>query len=934
MQELVKTHQEELLRLAWLLTGNRSESSRLVRRVFLQFFGSGVEGDSRTALFGVLACCYLSGAVTFGDELELDDLTREERLTLVYGALAGISLSELNQMVAFTGVPLSTEAGDLERRTGVGVQQLLVAGMEYPRVDLWPAIAADLAEKRRDLHKRRLTTAGTFALCCFAVVLIGLAASYRNGASSDASTQSVIPTPRMASVEEVLEANRFEPPTPTPFVPAGPAAEVASLMVVQLSHPAHEENSFQTSFALLDPATQMISDTGILLNGDPWQGLQISPDGGTLILTVLERVDEAASYRLLALDSATFELRWQQQLDPIAFENGRNPIRVSTALTSSNVFLVTWHDEHLDRIAIRSFDLETGNPDQMLELDVESKPVDEGSTWFDVSLDTSPDVSRLFVSLTYWEYTVTRNSVAERVTYSISLPKLELVGHLVHDEATLSTNWRGFVSQQGSSILHGYLSPTRDLPEAGYQFLDLDTGRHSTIPLPSEQPDPERQNYLIHVPSNDGRRVYLIGARTGEVFVVNLVEQRLERRFSIDTGAFSVLVGSGTGQFLFDAGAVLSMDGSRLYLIAAGRSWMQQGDTSYQSGIWTIDLSSWTIVDFLPVRGALQGLYPAGDDCGMVARRWFYEHRLDQLQQSELIYIRTGCDPATEQLFDTAELDEDGYWQLRSLSELYRQQYGRSPTINGNAPQDIENYTVLPRFEVAVAGSVASGVAAGFEIRVLHPTTGEVLNQTGGGVRFDARSSLFARLRSTDGQSQIVMLANTEPGIWWGSVKPPADGGWVIDVVVFTPDGRRSIIPEVGMMAVGPTFVGSDGNRYLLSMTTSPRSPVVDEEITFRLRLVNAETGERLPAGVDFDLPQPVLEGNPIEALPETVSLSLDVHGRYRVVNLERVSRSTWEGTVTVDQPGIVGSMVNIQIRHAPRISLPGPDLHIEGGEP
>lgn len=130
MQDLVKTHQGELLRLAWLLTGSAQETEALVRQVFLHAIRSNVEAIDRDALLGMLARGYLAQPDPTGDE---SDLTRKERLTLVYGLLAGVSLCELNRMVASTGTPLSTERPSICRHRAIRIRSLGTLHITYKR---------------------------------------------------------------------------------------------------------------------------------------------------------------------------------------------------------------------------------------------------------------------------------------------------------------------------------------------------------------------------------------------------------------------------------------------------------------------------------------------------------------------------------------------------------------------------------------------------------------------------------------------------------------------------------------------------------------------------------------------------------------------------------------------------------------------------------
>lgn len=925
MQEMVRTHQEELLRLAWLLTGSRQGTTALVRRVFLQLFGSAAEADSRDALLGQLACCYLSGTLTIGDDLELACLTREERLTLVYGSLAGVPLAELNQMVSSTGVPLSTEAGDLEQRTGIGVQEVLVAGMEYPRVDLWPAISAEMEEERRYRRKRRLTTAGTFAMCCFAVVLIGLAASYRNGASLEDLTQTVIPTPRMASVDEVLAANHYEPPTPTPFVPAASPGSVPAGVLSQetIWHDGAPTENVLSFLPLVDTDAQ---GDAAKFAGSVWTGPLLSPDGSLIVTTLSQREETQITFQVVALESATLTERWRNLVGPFPIdpETGRSTTRTTVTLSLDRAYVARWDDEFSEEIALLSFDLESGKPQESTVLPAERS----ANEWLDVRMHLAPDGSRLFVTQIVRSQFGGQN-YPEISTHAFRLPQLTFGETIPHPDEARETSWRGLTVEPGRYILHGVRGVSQEQMEPGYQFLDLESGTLTEIPISVYRYRQGNPYYMLTIPDNSGRRVYLIGQETGQVAVINLIEQRLEYQFTIDTGRYFGQFGTGAGQYAFGSHHVLSFDGTTLYIRAVGPDLMRHGDTEYSTGIWKIDLHSWTIVDFLQLPGDVREMIGTSDGADLIVSTWFYEQ--PGISPAELRTLRVATGDGLEVV---DRIDRPSATQLTSLASLYRSQYGQSPVVNSVMPEDVENFTTMPAYESTLGGSPASGVPSSIVVRVLHPMTGEPMQATGGGIRFDFRSQIIARVRAESGTSRLVALSGIEPGVYRGGLILPEDGRWTVDLIIDSPTGQRTIALHTGEISIGPTFAGSDGNSYLLRLSTVPETLVVDEEAVIRLRMVNADTGQRLPAGVDFNVDQPVLNGAPIDELPDEMRVTVNYLQGNKVVTLTQISRSTWEGVATFSAAEIVGTVINIQVRGAARITTPGPDLRIVSGEP
>jgi hypothetical protein len=955
-EDVVRANQAEVLLLAYLLTGSGDGARVLARDAFLRTFrelpSNDPETDWRSEILGRLCGCYLQARYSAAEPQAnsptmLDRLSRPERLALVFGEVSGVGLPGLNRLLARDGIPVTVDMDVLRQRVrqSLGLSgsetlrsALLGATLDRPRADLWPLVETMLAEDRRQRQRSHRTRAALAAAALLLVALVTTAVMLADAMMNASGGAPPVDAPTaIPAASDMLFADLHEPATPTPEPPAPPVGDVTSSLYTSIHRNAEENGVSRTEFVVVDTHNQQLLDIGTPVAGGVWQGVRVSPDGGTLAVLHSEWTETGVIHRVSALDSSTFAERWQVEVGSFERDAGTGRLPVNVGLVAGTEHLYVWfiRNESPFPVEMRTLDLATGKTGQRQEFDLsDNQEQDElAQQGAHMVVHVAPDGSRLVVIAETWDMSMA-SGARSLCVIELQLPELETVGPeacVDQQESEVRFFWGELAMSVHANVLHGHalLGETRP---AIYQFLDLDSNELSAIDLPFERHANRGDIHLARMLSNDGRLVYLIDTESGEVAIVNLVEQRLERHFRIDTGEFGSRFGTETEQLIFGSAHSLTHDGETLYLSARSNRNAVQGDAQHTTGVWTIDLYSWTLVDFISVRGQVFDIQSIPGSSDIVVRNWFYEDAGDQQSRSELIRIAREDGRHSTGDFPANMLERNNEWSLLSLSSLYRSQHGRTPSVDGVQPADIDNYTTLPRFEATLSEDAVSGVSTTVEVRVVHPVSGDVLAMTGGGVRFNPDSTVMAHLHRRDEPGRIVMLSSSEPGIYRGGVTLPSDGSWSIDVIVIEPDGRQVVSANAGFGAVAPALAGSDGQIYRFSLSTSPENPMLDEEVTLTLRIVNAETGQRLPSGVDFDVPQPALDGKTIAEMPERVDVSVAIPGdprRYRLVWLDNVGRGRYEGTVDDLYAGTWRATIRLQIPGARRIETPGGTIEV-----
>jgi hypothetical protein len=216
-------------------------------------------------------------------------------------------------------------------------------------------------------------------------------------------------------------------------------------------------------------------------------------------------------------------------------------------------------------------------------------------------------------------------------------------------------------------------------------FFDLANGTVQpslALPFSGSPGDPPPFEQSV---SHDGRQLYVLAPTLGQLAIVDLTTRRLERIVSLGNAVPGTPTASDArsplarlwdglrGLVVEEAAAKtgllpdmqVSPDGRWLYAIdIAG-----QGEAAHTAGILVIDTATWTIIKHWQSEQEPGALSLGADG------RYLYVQLLPAAGQDGSI-VRV-LDTATGQTVFETPLS---IWQLNSLADLYREDYGRSPT--------------------------------------------------------------------------------------------------------------------------------------------------------------------------------------------------------------------------------------------------------------
>ncbi|HLT21744.1 MAG TPA: hypothetical protein VKZ96_19975, partial [Thermomicrobiales bacterium] len=816
--ELVADFQRDLARVAFALTGDPGQSAALVRDAFIAVLTGPAddEADPNTwaRLLVALGRGYLAGAdiaplpdVASAEGLSIAErerlllrgalllLARPMRAALVLRDLGGLNAHDAALLTGIEPVefePLLDRSRERIREgaggpAGESSQRLLsTLALDAPRLDLWPDIRPVVEEHaaRRRARNRRiaaatlvLTLAGALAVTIwFAGGLSALGGSDAEPtAPSDAALiPDSLPTrpPRPAAT-----------PTPTPT-----AVELIDAVLpgeLQLVGYLFDEESRGTGEQVtfnFDPDAEQpfveapVSDVTILYT---------SPDGRWTVLQRsrqqappdAERPEDAPPLPVLSVARDGVELDWEFEVPFTSYHDSWD-----SAVLGDRLY-VAYAPQRAPTIVV--LELETGAVIESLSLDLPLiLPVPEPGEW-------SPSVQvRLFpfagadVSQLHAVVATNRQDAAIREHVSRSIfrihldePRAELLdfrdfesgaaGEPVPEEFAYSPFWEGRVLPDGSGLYQSWWGGNS--PQTRVIFLDFTTGDVETVSTEFILPraESERSSFgFTTTASNDGRRLIIISNDSGEVAIVDLIGRRIERTFPLDLG--------GVAGWQVQARSVhLSHDGRWMYLLDATAQWRynptpQPPETN---PVWVVDLATWRLTHRIDVPGYVQSLHPDPDGDALRVLTQVANVREPQQWRFQLMTYATDDYALRESLPLSDLVEQNASFQLISASESYRQSYGHTPTVEGVAPGDVEEYTTLPRARVVTERElVPVGVTAPVELEFLDPASGEALIGPDPWVRFDPVRSRMLIFEQPGAKSLISVTADIAPGQLSGTV--------------------------------------------------------------------------------------------------------------------------------------------------------------------
>lgn len=594
------------------------------------------------------------------------------------------------------------------------------------------------------------------------------------------------------------------------------------------------------------PATQEVRTLldGVEMQGEPL----VSQDGRQVLVSGWEVAGNTVTSAVYSFDSATMAFQWRAALvsEPIGRDGQRTFTNV--ALAGDRVYAASQRWLGDGPIALVALDRATGAQAGSWTLDVGD--LGSNAPW----LYASPDGTDLYALFDLWNGSGP-NPVQAGVGYvHYALPDMREVARQVPlPEENLAYGWGGIPVNDGRVLASVGFFGQGQPPQV--RFFDLAAGQ--SLP-PLRLPFESASGLIQHAVSPDGTRLYLFDPTGGDLAIVDLESRTVVEHVVVDLSVargdggslLGRLWGAVRGAFVQEAAAKvyingsmqISPDGSRLYAVGV------EGDVigGEPTGVLVIDTRTWQVVerwltDAHPVQVIL-----GGDG------RYLYVQTVswggDGVNEFRVVDTATGQDDLT------VDLPTGMAW---SLAELYRDTWGRAPVVAGIDGRKIAQAPAgeavpFARLEVAVSiDSVVAGDPVTVEARFLDPTTGAVVRDGQSGVRFTPPDHVQATFSRGAGREKEVtaVLTQAQYGIYRGAALLPAAGTWSLDVTVRTsgePLRRAGIAAAVVVQAA---LAGSDGNRYVLQITTDPTSPAANQPFTIRAAFVDVATGKPLTKG-------------------------------------------------------------------------------------
>ena len=682
---------------------------------------------------------------------------------------------------------------------------------------------------------------------------------------------------------------------------------------------AYDQRTGRTSLQALAPGQQphrrtVLESAGFLSFFDA----AISPDGQQLAVYQLEEAEGRQVGSVIALETETLAVRWRAPVMELASTTGtpvpgsgtvgQRPQLVldSVAIAADRVYVAGHISQARDPLTVVALDRLTG-------AEVARWRVDTGGRVPGFArLRVSPDGASLVILVSTWDVLPSKQDPSGRggpVLYArLRLPAGTLEASRVVEAEPAAVPLWGRPTPDGH-WLYGLVD--RGAHRVTVSFFNLERGALGPsldLSFDGQGSDTPEAPYL-HAVSPDGRRLYLFAPASGDLVVVDVEQQRIATRVTIEAGAATtgdwpldqlfatlrrLLVHQVAAKSsLVNGGLQLSPDGRRLYILGFRRD-----ERALEvDGIWVIDTTSWRLVEHW-----LPGMTVAGIALSQDGRFLYAPRVRGDNTELAVLDVSTGAEVFTLPV---------GTPHLISLADLNARAFGHAPasrTLPSRTAVDARPVAVLVVSAEPV--TVLAGNPVTVEARFVDPMTGRALKAGQDAVRYDPPDRVVATLayRGTD-TTVTIELEPVGHAVYRGEVVLLDPGPWTLWVVAERHDAFDSRADLRQAVTVLPVFTGSDGRVYLLQVTTDPPRPVARQRVTFRLAFVDAETGEPLPPGVIVE------EGRPSGIFMPLASFSLGLHGGGTTGWFEPAGHGTYTGEVTFWDAGTW--LVEVDIRQA-----------------
>ena len=764
----------------------------------------------------------------------------DQRSALALTQLAGLPQSEARSGTGFDDDNAFSEAVEQARNRvaaaagradGATVIDLLHRVLiEAPAAELWPEIEGPVSRAWSSRRRReRLLTAGTITgiVLIIATAVIWVS-GYRLGGDGDEPAparlamriRDEVTAPASTEVDDDIAS--FAAVSTLEPSPANPVT-VADIQLLRVIEQAGARQSAVQLYDALSNTASPLLDAG----GPPL----VTPDGRWIVTG--RKLPESPGRSTLAAGAVDGSASWQSEIaNPRAIAVGSDRI---FALNLANV----------ESLQIQAINLREGSITETWPQSIgEFAP----SAMRSARLILSSDEERLFV-LTEWaqpegDHWIRKITALQAASGEV-LNEIETRIKAPLDDSVRDFSVGSARPVPGENAIYSTVQD-RGTSQVRLQFFDLETGDLTGIVLPIAArlvplATQRGENEIHLVPSNTGRMLYVIQSRQRRVAVVDMQARRLIGVFPLSSPDEERVMFEGSLNHVTFLEALLSPNGTRLYL-ASNRE-RNQAINSYpsQSPVWVINTTTWEVADRWMVSGLPRRMTMSGDGSALYVRSARADGR---------VYLTTLDTTSGSPINVWDALPSPGWADIQrivSLAQIYHEQYGVRPT-SGPAPAvDNPILSVLPGVRVESDNAIA-GAESIVTASIVHPLTGEPAS-TDGTLRFDPSATLAIELIGPAEQT-IVVPFRVEPGIYQGRIRLNAGGSWDARVTVINQDGATWTVEQPEAFDVAEGLIIGDGQAYRFRVR--PANPVNRRTITLRVTVVDAQTRDRLPEGSEF----------------------------------------------------------------------------------
>lgn len=568
----------------------------------------------------------------------------------------------------------------------------------------------------------------------------------------------------------------------------------------------------------------------------------ISADGRQLFFTQVDRTarDTVRAW-LTAFAADTLVQQWRVQIDQLpasAFDAstpGGLVWSLSAAVTDDRVYVAEHRSGTRDPVTVAVLDRSDGRERARWSIALDGAAAA-------LSLYTSPDGQTLSLLAPTVNPQDHQAMAPELVRLRLPVGQLERHLALTDQNGAPVYFWSGRLAGDGHTLYD--LAYTGNATGLAITFLDLQTG---TVQPPLDFPFAGTGELAYEQGlSPDGRLLYVLAPTLKELAIVDLERRGILRTVPVDTGAVTaarpsllarvgdalrgLFVRSAAAKFYVLGTMQLSPDGKLMYAVGV------KGDEAIPNGVWVINTATWQVVaHWLTSTTPSQILLAAGGQLYVQT----YEQAGGTLR---VLDATTGAEVFTMPA-------QSAYL----LPALYQERYGRSPGGSEVAAAQASDLTPFASLTASVSPkSILSGDRVTVEARFVDPRSGATVVPGPGNLRYDTPDRVIATFSRGSSRDDDVTatLAPVGYGVFRGTAALTGYGAWdlVVNAERANAPGSRATVQ--GAITVQPAFTGTDGRRYVLTLTTDPPKPVVNQPAAIRAAFVDARTGAPLPDGV------------------------------------------------------------------------------------